>query len=226
MAAQLSRPCPRVVPVSLYRIPGPLHQVLRRYKDGVTAAARRHDALVVAALLARFLAGHGHCLASGTKGHGSSPGPGRPPGRPWDLVTIVPSSMGRPGIHPLELALTSVPWLAAQHRTVLVPAGASPLGHNRASDDAFSVCQPVAGARVVILDDTFTTGARAQSAASALALAGADVVAIVPVGRVIDPGWGPHVATWWAQREALPYDFERCCLEAGGGTTRRRSRRP
>lgn len=200
--AQLSRPCTPVVPVSLYRIPGPLHQVLRRYKDGATARARDHDAAVLARLLDRFLADHGPCLE-------------RRAGQGWDLLTTVPSTVGRPGRHPLEEALDTVPWLAARRRSLVVPTAVA-TGHNRASDRAFAVTRAIRGASVVVVDDTYTSGARAQSAAAALRRAGAAVAAIVPVGRVVDPAHGHHAAAWWAHLSAQPYDFTRCCLEADG----------
>ena len=46
----------------------------------------------------------------------------------------------------------------------------------------------VAGARVLLLDDTYVSGARAQSAAAALARAGARCTLIAPLGRVLRPG--------------------------------------
>jgi hypothetical protein len=45
----------------------------------------------------------------------------------------------------------------------------------------------VADSRILLLDDTYVSGARAQSAAAALRLAGAWRVLIVPIGRVIRP---------------------------------------
>jgi hypothetical protein len=43
--------------------------------------------------------------------------------------------------------------------------------------------------RILLIDDTFTSGARLQSAASALALAGATVVAAFTLGRFIRPDY-------------------------------------
>jgi hypothetical protein len=40
---------------------------------------------------------------------------------------------------------------------------------------------------VLLLDDTYVSGARAQSAAAALRLSGARAVLIVPLGRVLRP---------------------------------------
>jgi hypothetical protein len=45
----------------------------------------------------------------------------------------------------------------------------------------------VAGTRLVLLDDTYVSGARSQSAAAALRRAGAASVVIVALGRVLRP---------------------------------------
>jgi predicted amidophosphoribosyltransferase len=45
----------------------------------------------------------------------------------------------------------------------------------------------VTGARVLMLDDTYVSGARSQSAAAALQLTGACATVIVPLGRVLRP---------------------------------------
>ena len=42
-------------------------------------------------------------------------------------------------------------------------------------------------ARALLLDDTYVSGARSQSAAAALELAGARSTLIVPIGRVLRP---------------------------------------
>jgi adenine/guanine phosphoribosyltransferase-like PRPP-binding protein len=148
-------------------------------------------------LLARFLYDHRTCLRSRAGA--------------WDFITTVPST-DRPGPHALATAIGLVPWLAAQHRDTLV-RGETPMGHNLASDAGFIAPQGVRGARVLIVDDTLTTGARAQSAASALQLAGARVAAVVPIGRVIDPCRGEHALAYWTSRCEEVFDFGRCCLE-------------
>ena len=91
--------------------------------------------------------------------------------------------------------------------------GTGTMAHNHASDTGFVVLPDVRGARVLVVDDTFTTGARAQSAASALQLAGARVIAVVPIGRVIDPRHGEEVSAYWTSRSRERFDFGRCCLE-------------
>jgi hypothetical protein len=181
-AGQVSWPCRRVAPVSLYRPGGVLHQALRGYKDG-PPATRAVLTRRVGALLARFLWERGPEVA--------------PVG--WDGLVVVPSTTGRPGGHPLEAALAAVGPLAAQLWPGTLRPGPAAVGHREAGDGGFSLGEgvDVAGARVVLLDDTWTTGARARSAASTLAAGGAEVQAVVVVGRVVTPVAGAPTGAWW-----------------------------
>jgi hypothetical protein len=52
---------------------------------------------------------------------------------------------------------------------------------------ARAVTVALRGTRALLLDDTYVSGARSQSAAAALRLAGVATVVIVPVGRVLRP---------------------------------------
>lgn len=193
MRGQVSRPCDTVVPVSLYSIPSQLHHVLRQYKD-----ARRAGLDVQAiALLMYFLGLHGHCIEA--------------VGGAWDFVTNVPSSSGRSGTHPLVKAMAMVPALHAQYRDVL-SRGPGKLGHLIASDDGFEVTAKIRGQRVLVVDDTYTSGARAQSAASAIALAGASVSAVVAVGRVIEPAYKPSTKAYWDTQVADGFRWDTCCV--------------
>jgi hypothetical protein len=196
---QVSRPVRLVVPISLYRIPGQLHHVLRNYKDGRDAHTRDDFQLQIAALLTRFLSDHDSCIRAEA-------------GVAWDVITTIPSSGGRAGPHPLELAIGKSPYLASQFDSLLAP-GSVRTDHNRASDRGYIVTQPVRDRSVLLVDDTFTSGARAQSAASALQLSGARVVAMVPVGRVITPDFSPETEALWERVTRKPFDFGRCCLE-------------
>jgi predicted amidophosphoribosyltransferase len=68
--------------------------------------------------------------------------------------------------------------------------GPEATGHLRAARRGFEVPSSVdkeslRRRRVLVFDDSITTGARAQSAAAALRMAGADVVGVVAVGRVV-----------------------------------------
>jgi orotate phosphoribosyltransferase len=67
---------------------------------------------------------------------------------------------------------------------------------------------------VLLIDDTFTTGARIQNCASALTLAGADVVGAVIVGRFMRPDWSAETQALRNRQRALRFDFESCCVHA------------
>jgi predicted amidophosphoribosyltransferase len=196
---QVSRPLRLVVPVSLYVGDEQLHTVLRGYKDSLDSEARARFRLQVAALLARFLRDHGDCIR-------------RAAGRDWDTILIVPSSAGRAGTHPLEVAVK----MSRTQRRLYVPLLESTgvdVEHREADERAFRALPGAAGRRVLLVDNTFTTGARVQSAASALALAGADVVAAVVLGRFVRPDYSAEARQLWERQRRLGFDFDTCCLE-------------
>ena len=197
--SRVTHPVELVVPISLYEGRSQLHHVLRNYKDGYTDDVRTQLRPRVTALLWRFLSAHEPCIVEAA-------------GQGWDFITSVPSSSDRAGIHPLEQAITLAPPLREQYRTTL-ERGEAPLDHNLASDDGYRVTADVEDAAVLLVDDTFTSGARVQSAASALALAGATVIAAVPIGRYINPDYSEANRRLWDAARAEGFDFEVCCLE-------------
>jgi orotate phosphoribosyltransferase len=97
---------------------------------------------------------------------------------------VVPSGRGRPGPHPLAALIA--PYLARPPAT-LVTAGPADLGCRELDPGRFRAIQPLPGAAVLLLDDTWTTGASVQSAALALRAAGARHVAVVVLGRHLNP---------------------------------------
>jgi predicted phosphoribosyltransferase len=92
--------------------------------------------------------------------------------------------------------------------------GPAHIGHTISDDAGFKIKQSVAGRSLLLVDDTLTTGARLQTAASALSLAGAKVVAAVVVGRVMNPDFSEPAHQLWDRCRHVSYSFERCCLEA------------
>lgn len=192
--SQVEYPTDRVVPISLCENLGHLHYMMRMYKDGRTEDVQREFRLRVAATLARFLQLHRTCIGD------------------WNLLTTIPTGRNRPGEHPLAQAIRLVPNLNNDFIPLLSP-GTSPPAHNAASDNAYEVTEDVEGLNVLIVDDTFTSGAAAQSAASAVRRARADVTAVVPVARYIKPAFSDlHQAFWDSAREQ-DFSFDRCCLE-------------
>jgi hypothetical protein len=181
-----------VVPVS-YAVRGTAFaDDLWRYKSGLDsgASARRS----VLALLLAFLADHGGCIWR----YAAMPEP--------DRFAVVPSGCGRPGPHPL-LALAS-PYL----RLPLWPLAIRPGSQGRDLDvHRFQASRAQAGESVLLLDDTWVSGASAQSAAAALKLAGARYVAIVVLGRHINPA-DRRAAPLAAGLAPGPYDPSACAL--------------
>jgi hypothetical protein len=98
---------------------------------------------------------------------------------------VVPSGRGRPGPHPLQALVRgclALPWVP-----LLARPGADTWG--RVLDPGrFWAPRPLTGQAVLLLDDTWTSGGTAQSAAVALKRAGARSVAVVVIGRHLPAG--------------------------------------
>lgn len=194
-AGQVSRPVATVLPISLYRVHDQYWYILRNYKDHRRPEVRTELGLVVAATIA-----HWTCISAQARGEPS-------------LVATVPSTRpsGRLGPHPLTTAIHRIVRLAPLYRDVLA-RGPGMVGHQRASDDAFVATGDLRGERVLLVEDTFTSGARAQSAACALRRAGAVSVAVVVAGRVIDPAWNDNCASIWRYATGSAFTFDECAL--------------
>jgi hypothetical protein len=206
-------PLDLIVPVSLTRTDqeAQLYNVLRDYKGSRGERIRATHFLHVAGLLYRFLESHFGCIE-------------RAAGRPFDSITIVPSKGGRIGPHPLETAIECSETLSKFYVPMLDP-GPGIIGRRKSAPDGFIAKPEARGNHVVLIDDTMTTAAHVQSAAHALTVGGADVVAAVVLGRVVDcqdpkPNDPPNVVeiikakqALWAEQAAIPFSFETCCLE-------------
>jgi hypothetical protein len=97
---------------------------------------------------------------------------------------------------PLHAVLDRVPAWAALRRVRLEP-GPGTVDHLRPAPDAFSCDERLDGCRVLVVDDTWTTGAQARSAAAAVTGAGGHVAGIVAVGRFVAPHASVGTAAWW-----------------------------
>ncbi len=117
------------------------------------------------------------CVITGGAG-GGRPGLAWPPTH----LAVVPSARGRPGPHPLRALIG--PHLSCRWTDlVAIPD----YHHVRELDPDRFLAAPVPGGRILLLDDTWTTGASAQSAAMALRRAGARSVATVVLGPSHQP---------------------------------------
>lgn len=181
-----------VVPIC-YAVKGSAHAGnLWLYKSARPGAAAARTAL--RALLFVFLRDHGRCVwrAAGMA-------------RPTRLA-VVPSGRGRGRPHPLQAL--AAPCLALPLAPLDLRLRDEP-GTRELDADRFAAA-PLDGADVLLLDDTWTTGASAQSACAALRLAGARSVAIVVLGRHVYPDAGRAPA-------AMPFRPGLCAVHARAG---------
>jgi hypothetical protein len=181
-----------VVPIS-YAVKGTAFgAALWRYKSWPVPDAGARELLQ--ALLLVFLRDHGPCVRR-------SAGMTAP-----THLAVVPTGYGRTGPHPL-LTL-SAPYL----RLPLAPLVIRPGTQGRDLDPArFAAGPAVSGARVLLLDDTWVSGASAQSAAAALKLAGARHVAVVVLGRHLDPA-DPRSRPLATRLTPGPYSPVKCAV--------------
>jgi predicted amidophosphoribosyltransferase len=190
-----------IVPISLvHTSESQLYASLRDYKSsGLAPSVKAEHALLLAATLQRFLRVHRPHIAAAAGGID------------WDTIQVVPSS--RPGReqHPLEDVIRRT--VHRDELAQLLMRTEEPIAHNAPNPAAFAPLGDIEGRRVLIVDDTFTTGARVQSVAAALTSAGATAVAAVPIGRVIDTKDREEKAEFWRRQHAIAFDFDTCCLE-------------
>ena len=165
---------------------------LWRYKSGPEPDAAARASLQ--ALLLAFLRDHGACVW-----HQAA----MPP--PTHLA-VVPTGCGRPGLHPLLRLVRSHLGLP------LAPLVIRPGRQGRDLDPhRFLARRLPAAARVLLLEDSWVSGASAQSAAAALKRAGARQVAVVVAGRHLNPA-DPHTAPLTARLTPAPYDPAICAV--------------
>ena len=187
-----------VAPISYSVSGGPLHAILAGYKRTCGPQARAYE-IRLAAVLSRYLNLHERCVAAAAAVER------------FDLVTTVPSSDRERDVHhPLRRVVgqQTAPVRERYHRLLRRSAAVS---QPREFDvGRFEICQAVNGGSVLLIDDTWTTGANAQSAAATLTAAGATAVAAVVIGRYLNADWQDNRA----RLETLPQPFrwEPCAL--------------
>ncbi|WP_100524857.1 amidophosphoribosyltransferase [Mycobacteroides abscessus] len=179
--------------IALYRKPSQLRDWLTCYKgrtDGTEPLVASY-ADIVKAMLARFLHDHGDRLAARS---------------PIDCITVVPSSE-RPGLHPLHALLNELPLSVPV--TTLLQRGPGELAHTKASRDGYiHIGRPLAPQRVLLVDDVFTTGARVNSAAHALAAAGHQLAGTLIIARRVNPDYNEHSAAFWERQTAQKFSWQ------------------
>ncbi len=193
---QVANPTQLVVPISMYsRIDSQYGHYLRQYKRSTDKATRSLSTTILAATLARFLGAHAPCIR-------------RAAGADWDTIVPIPSSRTP---HPLEAVIRQAPEVD-DPLDILVPTRTPP-SKRQATDAGYRLARRVRGRSILLIDDTFTTGAHIQSAASILTARGAQVVGAVVLGRVVDLDFKPDVARpIWTSLRSGGFDFDTCCV--------------
>ncbi len=191
-----------VLPISLSVSGGRLHGELRGYKDDPAETVRDSFTQGLAGVLSRFLSTHEACLATAAGV------------REFDMVTTVPSRLAdadaaRSRLRTIVGRLCEA--TAFRYERLLAPGG-HPVPARAWRPSRYRPLRSLSGSNVLLVDDTWTSGASAQAAAHALRSAGAAVVALVVIGRHVDPG-----DALIAERLALlpPFDWRLCALGDG-----------
>jgi predicted amidophosphoribosyltransferase len=187
-----------VAPISYSVAHEQLHHALASYKRMRGEAARRL-CVGLAAVLWRTLSAHEPCVAAAAGVHD------------FALVATVPSSDAlRDRDHPLRWIVSQlVGPTRARHERLLRRTDIAIEGRAFHASK-YEATRNLAGAPVLLIDDTWTTGANARSAAAALKAAQAGPVAAVVIGRHLNRKW--HHNDRRLRGITRPFDWDQCAL--------------
>jgi hypothetical protein len=198
-----------VAPIS-YSVGGEwLHHVIVSYKRDADPSVP--DALAaVARLCAEFVGAHERCVAAAA----AVP--------EFQLVTTVPSADPLRDLHhPLRrIAGELVTPTSGRYERLLVRS--QTLAIPRVFDPGrYDATRPLDGEAVLLIDDMWTSGASAESAAAALLDAGASAVAAIVVARHLNRGWREN-DLWLRGLARAGFDPSSCalCASASSLTTK------
>jgi len=186
-----------VVPIAYCAKGGQHYEDLKRYKNPpITPLAKAR----LRAITESFLRRHRHCLSAAAGGNITH-------------LAVVPSTK-RSGVHPLAKLLGI--------QDSIISAMGSLADHSRVfRPDAFSTSWRAPEdqtARVLLLDDTWTTGSSMQSFAHTLKKAGAAAVVAVVLGRLLSQDYGPSHKLL-ATVADKPFNVDKCaapqCIAKG-----------
>lgn len=185
-----------VLPISYSPHFGQLHTVLAGYKRGVAQSAEPLR-MQLAAILWRFLDLHETCLAHAA-GVAS-----------FDLVTTVPSgSRERDETHPLRPIVSEIVQPTRDRYERLLIRSDATVAERVVDTKKYEARRDLHGESVLVIDDTWTTGANAQSASGALKSAGSGGVGVVVIGRHVQPSYQDNEARLKSLPD--PFTWERC----------------
>jgi hypothetical protein len=174
--------------------------LLWHYKDDPMRKVREQHTLILNWLLYLAISLHERCV-------------GEVVGLPVSLRVTIPSLSGRTGLHPFS-ALAQ--WMNAVNGSVLLAPAPGAMCDRVVSCGKFVVAPDARldGQHVLVLDDTWTTGSNAQSAALALRRAGAAAVSVMVIGRWLSPNYGANAPFI---RGYLQNDYDTAACPVTGG---------
>jgi hypothetical protein len=173
-----------VAALSLYRRPSRLRDLLSTYKPGRDA----FDPQAAAAL------GLLTAVTLSTRGRALQQRLGL-----WDAVQVVPSTRAAGGGDHLAQVFACA---GMQSAKLLRWSGRS-LDHREFVADAFDAVSGQRRMSVLLLEDAYVSGSRAQSAAASLRRAGHEVAGVLTIGRRVNPDFDDMSRRYWAESEAL-----------------------
>lgn len=174
--------------------------LLRHYKDDPVRKVRERHALVINWLLYLGISEHQRCIGVVT-------------GMPVSVRLAIPSMAGRSGVHPFTVLAQRMNAVAQSVELMPAPGAAC----DRAVSGAKFVLEPAVrldGQHVLVIDDTWTTGSNAQSAALTLRGAGAERVSVMVVGRWLSVGYG-NTARFISEHLSNDFDPGICPVTGG-----------
>jgi hypothetical protein len=144
--------------------------VIRNYKNHRLRSERERCGSIVGEVLRLGLSLHERCVAAAV-------------GQPVSSCAVIPSLTSRLGAHPMVSIAES---LGLVGDVVLRPSLDARC--DRVVDsEKFTIDGAVKGRHMLVIDDVWTTGSNAQSAALALRRAGAAAVSVVVIARWLNP---------------------------------------
>jgi hypothetical protein len=144
--------------------------VVRNYKNHPLRRERERCGSIVGEVLRLGISLHERCLGAAV-------------GQPVSARVVIPSLTSRLGVHPMTSIAESVGLIG----DVALKPALDACCDRVVDGGKFTVDGAVTGRHILVLDDVWTTGSNAQSAALALRYAGAAAVSVMVIARWLNP---------------------------------------